>query len=222
MDQTGGVDRPETLGGLDVGRHHVAPRGALALPGPKGDPVDELHGHVDAGALTFEFVHPGLEYGDHIGVVDLRHRARYEEHAGAGSVGVALVTPQMQKFDRNRPIEFGVMGGVDRAHGARTQQLSEPDAPDPPRHRGTKHRRPGPRPRLLGTDDGEGLRQAGDPERFGSRRGPRRRVLFVVVHRVGWASIPPRSAPKRWQRHRPKSSVMDNVLRRLIGSRFRR
>ena len=114
----------------DERRDDVAPR-RLRGPEPvlERDAVDELHGD-EVGAVCGADV----EHGDHVGMRQLCHRARFAEQPGA-CVGARCV----EQLDRDASLEVRIERGVDDAHPAAAEHALEPEPAErsgPVGHRG--------------------------------------------------------------------------------------
>jgi hypothetical protein len=125
VDQPGVVRRGQAAPGLHEHRQGLGQAVPARHPPAQGAVVRELHRQVHLVAEGADLVH-----GDDVGVVDLGHRLRLAQQAGARVAGLAGQGPGAQQLDRDLAIEVRVVGGVHQAHAAATEQAEHDEATD--------------------------------------------------------------------------------------------
>ena len=88
--------------------------------------LERLALHVLEDDVGRAVVLAGVDHGDHVGMVHLRHGARLAPKA-LELVRVARHVP-VHELDRHMALERGVEGAIDAGHPARTDDLLEPEA----------------------------------------------------------------------------------------------
>jgi hypothetical protein len=124
MDHAGGVDGGKAA--RDVGEDHgdgsPSARGVAMRDGPRAQrfTVDEIHRDVDRVVGRADLV-----YADDVRVIELGHRFGFANDAVAGGgVGGG------EQLQGNAAIELWFPGGVDAAHGALADELTDDVATD--------------------------------------------------------------------------------------------
>jgi hypothetical protein len=143
VDESGGVGGGEAASRVDEAIDALSPRAfAVAEPLRQRGAVDELHG--DEGAAVD---HAGVEHGDHVGMLQPRHRLRLAPQPRLVAHGVGA-----QDLDGDLAVELRIVRGVDDAHAAFAEPIEEEIAAEGGAARRARRRRCRRRPTV-----GDGL-----------------------------------------------------------------
>ncbi|MFO0633675.1 MAG: hypothetical protein U0168_12565 [Nannocystaceae bacterium] len=124
VDDALGVGGGEALAGAQEHREDLVPRARLRVaPRPQGHAADQLHRHEHLVALL-----PDLVHVHDVGVRQLRDRLGLAQQSLSPGGALGLVVAQ--DLDRDRPIEFVIVRGIDHAHAAGADALDDAVAPD--------------------------------------------------------------------------------------------